>query len=331
MLRRLLVLVVVLGALGGGTAVWVLKQIDTPYRGFTDPEVFVEIPPGSSTPDIAGRLSAMGVVHDPLLFRLAVRRAKADRHLQAGEYRFFDAATPNEIIARLRRGDTFSHTVTFPEGLTIWEMGSVFERAGIGPAAEFVQAAKTTSLIADLDPGARTLEGFLFPSTYSLPRRAGADGFVRAMVKEFRKVIGPPVEEAPLSVRELVTLASIVEKETADPAERPIVAAVYLNRLRIHMALQCDPTVVYALMLRGTWDGNIRKADLSMDSPYNTYRYPGLPPGPIASPGRASLDAVRHPADVPYLYFVSRNDGTHVFARTLEEHNRNVRAYQSHK
>ncbi|MBW8868872.1 MAG: endolytic transglycosylase MltG, partial [Acidobacteria bacterium] len=114
MLRRLLVLAVVLGALGGGTAVWVLKQIDTPYRGFTDPDVFVEIPPGSSTPDIAGRLSAMGVVHDPLLFRLAVRRAKADRHLQAGEYRFFDAATPNEIIARLRRGDTFSHTVTFP-------------------------------------------------------------------------------------------------------------------------------------------------------------------------------------------------------------------------
>jgi UPF0755 protein len=332
MLRRLIVLVVVLGGLAAAGAWWTYKQFDTPYRAFTDPEVFVEIPPGSSTADMAGRLAAMGVVRDPLLFRLAVRHAKADRRLQAGEYRFFEAASPNQIVARMRRGDTFNHTVTFPEGLTIWEMSSVFERADVGAAADFLEAAKTTSLIADLDPGAKTLEGFLFPSTYSLPRRAGADGFVRAMVKEFRKALGTaPLPDAVGSVRELVTLASIVEKETADPAERPIVAAVYLNRLKLHMALQCDPTVIYALMLRGTWDGDIRKGDLQMDSPYNTYRYPGLPPGPIASPGRPSIEAVRHPADVPYLYFVSRNDGTHVFARTLEEHNRNVKLYQSHK
>jgi len=332
MLRRLVVLVFVLGALGVSGAWWAYKQFDTPYRAFTDPEVYVEIPPGSSTADIAGRLSAMGVVRDPLLFRLAVRHAKADRHLQAGEYRFFDAASPNAIIARMKRGDTFNHTVTFPEGLTIWEMGAVFERAGVGTASDFVEAAKTPALIADLDPGAKTLEGFLFPSTYSLPRRAGADGFVRAMVKEFRKELGTAVlPDGVGSVRELVTLASIVEKETADPAERPIVAAVYLNRLKLHMALQCDPTVVYALMLRGKWHGNIRKPDLQMDSPYNTYRYPGLPPGPIASPGRASIEAVRHAADVPYLYFVSRNDGTHVFARTLDEHNRNVALYQPRK
>ncbi|TAK15110.1 MAG: endolytic transglycosylase MltG [Acidobacteria bacterium] len=332
MLRRLFILIVVIGILGAGGAWWVLQQFDVPYRGFTDTEIFVELPPGSSTADIAGRLSAMGVVRDPLLFRLAVRYAKADRHLQAGEYRFVDEASPNDVIARLRRGDTFNHAVTFPEGLTAREMGDVFERAGLGTADEFVQAAGERSLIADLDPRAKNLEGFLFPSTYSLPRHAGAPGFVRAMVKEFRKALGAePLPDGMASVRDLVTLASIVEKETAAPEERPLVAAVYLNRLKIRMPLQCDPTVIYALMLRGRWNGNIRKTDLQIDSPYNTYRYPGLPPGPIASPGRASLDAVRHPADVKYLYFVSRNDGTHVFAATLAEHNRNVRLYQSRR
>lgn len=332
MFRRFVLLVLVFGALGASAAWWARAEFDVPYRGFSDAEVFVDLPPGSSTGEIAERLSAMGVVRGAWLFRLAVRYARADRRLQAGEYRFIDATSPNDIIARLRRGDTFNHTVTFPEGLTMREMGAIFERAGLGTAAEFVSAASDRSLVADLDPSARNLEGYLYPSTYALPRHAGAAGFVRAMVKEFRKALGTePLPEGIASVRELVTLASIVEKETAEPSERPIVAAVYRNRLNIHMALQCDPTVIYALMLRGRWDGNIRKGDLSIDSPYNTYRYPGLPPGPIASPGRGSLDAARHPADAPYLYFVSRNDGTHVFARTLAEHNRNVRLYQIHK
>lgn len=329
MLRRLVLLVLVLGVLGAGGAWWTWNQFDAPYRGYSDAEVFVEVSPGSSTADIAGRLAAMGVVRDPLMFRLAVRSAQADRRLQAGEYRFFDPSSPKEIIARLRRGDTFNHTLTFPEGLTIREMGAIFERAGLGTEQEFVRAAADKSLIADLDPTAKSLEGFLFPSTYSLPRNAGAVGVVRAMVKEFKKELGAePLPEGIRSIRDLVTLASIVEKETGDASERGIVAAVYRNRLKIRMPLQCDPTVIYALMLRGRWDGNIRKDDLQLDSPYNTYRYPGLPPGPIASPGRASMDAVRHPADVTYLYFVSRNDGTHVFASTLAEHNRNVRAYQ---
>jgi UPF0755 protein len=328
MLRRLAILVVVLGLLGAVSAWWVWRQLDAPYRGYTDTEVFVEIPQGSSTADIAGRLASAGVVRDALLFRLGVRAAGADRRLQAGEYRFFDAASPRDVIGRMERGDTFNHVVTFPEGLTIREMGAIFERESLGTADDFVRAARDTSLIADLDPDADTLEGYLFPSTYSLPRRAGAAGFVRAMVKEFRKVI--PAEPLPrgMTVREWVTLASLVEKETASPDERATVAAVYTNRLRIGMALQCDPTVIYALMKAGRWDGNIRRADLQIDSLYNTYRYPGLPPGPIASPGRASLDAARQPADVPFLYFVSRGDGTHVFSTTLAEHNANVRKYQ---
>ncbi len=328
MLRRLIVLVVVLAALaaGGGWALW--RGMHEPYRGFTDPEVFVDFPQGARTADIAASLAGAGVVSDALTFRLAVRFAKADRTLKAGEYRFIEAATQEEIISRLIRGDTFTRALTFPEGLTIREMSGIFEKSGMGAADDFVHAANTASLVSDIDPDAGNLEGYLFPSTYSLPRRAGADGVIRAMVKEFRKALGSAPLPAGMTPRELVTLASIVEKETAQPAERATVAGVYTNRLRIHMALQCDPTVIYAMMLREKWDGNIRKADLSLDSPYNTYRYPGLPPGPIASPGKASLEAARHPASVPYLYFVSRNDGTHVFSTTLAEHNKNVHTFQ---
>lgn len=328
MLRKFVILVVVVASLtiGGGWAVW--RGMHEPYRGFTDAEVFVELPPGARTADIASALANAGVVSDALTFRLAVRLAKADRRLKAGEYRFADAATADDIIGRLTRGDTFMRALTFPEGLTIREMSIIFEKSGMGLADDFVSAANTVSLISDLDPDAANLEGYLFPATYSLPRRSGADGVIRAMVKEFRRALGSEPLPVGMTPRELVTLASIVEKETAQAAERTEVAGVYTNRLRINMALQCDPTVIYAMMLRNKWDGNIRKADLSMDSPYNTYKYPGLPPGPIASPGKASLDAARHPAAVPYLYFVSRNDGTHVFAATLAEHNKNVHTYQ---
>jgi UPF0755 protein len=226
----------------------------------------------------------------------------------------------------------YSTAVTFPEGLTIREMGAIFERSGLGTASHFRAAAADGSLAASFDPAAPTLEGYLFPSTYSLSRRAGAPGAVRAMVAQFERVFGADLRaEAAarqLSVREAVTLASLIEKETAQDAERPIVSAVYHNRLRSGMPLQCDPTVIYALMDAGTWNGNLTRANMQIDSPYNTYRYAGLPPGPIASPGRASLEAAVRPADVGYLYFVSRNDGTHVFASTLSEHNRNVAEWQ---
>jgi UPF0755 protein len=172
----------------------------------------------------------------------------------------------------------------------------------------------------------------LFPETYALPRNTPASVLVAQMVEFFKKAFTTEVQEAiksrGLSVREAVTVASLVEKETAVDSERPMVAAVYLNRHRIGMPMQADPTVIFALQRAGRYDGNIRRDDLQFDSPYNTYRYPGLPPGPIAAPGRASLEAVAKPADVDYLYFVSRNDGSHVFARTLDEHNRNVREWQ---
>jgi UPF0755 protein len=184
----------------------------------------------------------------------------------------------------------------------------------------------------DWDPDARDLEGYLFPDTYAVPRQASAERLVAAMVDRFRTTFDEGLRARAavlkMSLRDVVALASLVEKETARADERALVSAVYHNRLRRGMPMQCDPTVIYALMLAGRWNGNIRRADLQIDSPYNTYRYPGLPPGPIAAPGRASLEAALAPADVPYLYFVSRNDGSHVFAETLAEHNRNVARWQ---
>lgn len=324
----LLLTLAVVGVLGW----WEHARLVTPYRGFVAPEVFIELPHGTSQQEIARQLAGAGVVPDPWTFRLAVRLAHGDRRLQAGEYRFAEAATPFEVAARLMRGDVYTISLTFPEGLTIAEMAVIFERSGLGSAADFTAAAGRGPLVAALDPDAATLEGYLFPDTYAMRRRAGADLTVHAMVAEFQRVFDASrraaAAQAHLSVREAVILASIIEKETGQDDERPLVSAVYHNRLKRRMALQCDPTVIYALMLAGRWNGNLTKEDLQLESPYNTYRYAGLPPGPIAAPGKRSLDAALHPADVPYLYFVSRNDGTHVFATTLAEHNRNVAMWQ---
>jgi UPF0755 protein len=211
-------------------------------------------------------------------------------------------------------------------------MAALYESKGFGEAKAFIAAASSGALVQDIDPQARDLEGYLFPETYTLPRRATPEQLIARMVAGFRKALTPDIESAAtargLTVRQLVTLASIVEKETAKKEERPLVAAVYSNRLQIGMGLQCDPTVIYALERAGRYDGNLRREDLQFDSPYNTYRYAGLPPGPIASPGRAALQAAASPASVSYLYFVSKNDGSHAFAATLEEHNRNVQQYQ---
>ncbi|HET9369136.1 MAG TPA: endolytic transglycosylase MltG [Vicinamibacterales bacterium] len=331
-MKKLAFLALGLVALAGAAALFLQQRLATPYRGFSDPEVFVDLPTGTGVAAIADRLAAAGVVPDALTFRLAARLSGSDRKLQAGEYRFADAATPRDVVARLAAGDVYSRSVTFPEGLTIREMAVLFERAGLGTAADFVAASRTSGLVPAVDPTARSLEGYLFPDTYALPRKIGAEGAVRAMLARFDATftadLRASAEAQQFTPREVVTLASLIEKETARPEERPVVAAVYRNRLKIGMLLQCDPTVIYALMLANRWNGNIRRDDLQINSPYNTYRFAGLPPGPIASPGRASIEAALAPADVPYLYFVSRNDGSHVFASTLAEHNRNVAKYQ---
>jgi UPF0755 protein len=313
-----------------GTLGWI--RITNPYRGYLGTEQFVEIPPGTSTPEIGRRLADAGVVPDRFTFRAAVWWTQAGSRLKAGEYRFDRALTPVAVIEKLERGDVFTRRLTFPEGLSLAEMAALYAARGFGKAADFVTAARDVAALRELDAEARDLEGYLFPDTYALARSASASVLVSMMVERFKEaygqVTGGRTEEQTLTVREVVTLASLVEKETGASEERAVVAAVYRNRLRIGMPMQADPTVVYAMAKAGKYDGNIRRDDLKFNSPYNTYRYPGLPPGPIASPGLAALIAAVAPADVPYLYFVSRNDGTHVFARTLTEHNRNVRRFQ---
>lgn len=332
MIRAAGVLLLLVLILAGGGAWWIHDRLSTPHRGFAGDEVFVDLPAGTNVSGMADRLAQAGVVADPLTFRLAARLSGAERRLQAGEYRFAAPATPAEVVDRIARGDVFVVPLTFREGLTIAEMAAVFERTGLGTADQFVAAAHRTELVREIDPDATDLEGYLFPSTYTLSRRDPANRLVEVMVASFERAFDPDLRalaaERGLRARDVVTLASVVERETAVPAERPVVAAVFLNRLRIGMPLQTDPTVIYAMMRSGRWNGNITRNDLQMDHPYNTYRVQGLPPGPIAAPGRASIEAVLRPADVPYLYFVSRNDGTHVFASTLAEHNRNVREWQ---
>ena len=310
----------------------IVSGAEKPYKGYEGAEQFVEVPAGASPNTIGRRLAAAGVVRDLATFRYALARSGQARRLKAGEYRFDRPLSAREVIDILARGAVYLRPITFREGLSIRQMAALYEQAGFGSAADFTKGAANASLINDLDPHATDLEGYLFPNTYSLPRRAGAAQLVEQMVAAFRAALTPDLTARAsgrgLSVRELVTLASIVEKETGKPEERTLVAAVYSNRLRIGMGLQCDPTVIYALERAGRYSGNLTREDLRFDSPYNTYRYAGLPPGPIASPGRASLEAAAAPAEVSYIYFVSRNDGSHAFADTLAEHNRNVFEYQ---
>jgi UPF0755 protein len=331
-MKKLAVLFLLILLAAGAAGVWVYQRVGEPYRGYQTAEQFVEVPVGAGSRAIGDRLVQAGIVKDALSFRIGLYVSGKGRQLQAGEYRFDRGMTPIEVIDKLARGDVHVINVTFPEGLTMVEMGKIFETQGLGPAKAFLAAGRDPLPIKALDPAARDLEGYLFPETYLLPRRTDAARLVGLMTDRFERVFMPALGEAArargLTVRQAVTLASLVEKEASRPEERPLVAAVYANRLRIGMALQCDPTVIYALDRAGKYTGNLRREDLAFDSPYNTYRYPGLPPGPIASPGRASLEAAVHPAQVDFLYFVSRNDGSHEFARTLEEHNRNVQKWQ---
>jgi peptidoglycan lytic transglycosylase G len=330
--KRIALVFVLLLLAAAAAGAWFYLGVDRPFKGYDGAEQFVEIPQGSGTAAIGQRLAGAGVIRDGISFKLALWLSGNARRLQAGEYRFDRAMTARQVADKIARGDVYVRPITFPEGLTAKQMAAVYESKDFGEAREFLDATKNAALVSAIDPAAKDLEGYLFPDTYKLPRNSTADQLVGRMVADFMKALTPDIieqaEARGMNVRQLVTMASIVEKETGNPAERPLVAAVYANRLKIGMGLQCDPTVIYALERAGRYHGNLTREDLQFDSPYNTYRYAGLPPGPIASPGRASLAAAASPADVPYLYFVSKNDGSHAFATTLDEHNRNVQEYQ---
>jgi UPF0755 protein len=309
---------------------WVVET-QTPVRSVDAPPQPLVIPPGASAEAIGRQLADMGLVRHPLVFRALVLVRGVGGSLKAGEYSLDGPMSLEQIVDVIARGEVVRNEVTFPEGLNAVEAADIVGARALSADA-FLQATKNTTLVKDLDPDASDLEGYLFPDTYDIPRTADPETvLVARMVQRFRDVMAPElprIAAKKLTVRQVVTLASLVERETARPEERPRIAAVFLNRLRKGMLLQTDPTVIYALRLAGKWDGNIRRVDLQIDSPYNTYRYPGIPPGPIANPGRGALLGVIDPLDVKDLYFVSRNDGTHQFSETLSQHNRAVDRYQ---
>ncbi len=309
------------------------------YAPVTPPaNTYLLLRPGYSTRRIAAELKKAGVIRSERVFWLwHISHPKPT--LKAGEYLFERQATLPQVYGRIARGDIYFHVVTIPEGYTMFDIAKAIEDAGLGSAADFLRVAETqTQLISDLAPDAKSLEGYLFPNTYQFTRTQSLKEMASEMVHQFRQValqigLSSGVNSgansgAHYDVPTVVTMASIIEKETASPDERPRVASVYYNRLAQNMALDADPSVIYAEQLAGTYQGSLHHADLTVNSPYNTYRFPGLPPGPIANPGKGALETALHPASTRFLYFVSDGNGHHRFSRSLEEHNRNVVAYR---
>jgi UPF0755 protein len=316
-----------------GQMAWSTWRLQQPYQGYEGAERLVTVAPGTGAAQVLDKLEREGVIVNAKLARIYLT-FKGNPKLLAGQYLFKGPLTTPQVLRMLARGQTVSRSATIIEGLTLEEIADQLARAGFGRREVFLDLMRSPKLIADFDPDAPDLEGYLFPETYSFASGTGEKEIVETLVKTFRRRFERDVRPRMAqgspgkTVRQVVTLASIVEKEARVAGDRPLIAAVYRNRLDRRIGLAADPTVIYALKRVGRWTGNIRKEDLRMDSPYNTYRYAGLPPGPICSPGLASLEAAAAPAAVPYLYFVSRNDGTHVFAETLAEHNRNVDLWQ---
>jgi UPF0755 protein len=301
-----------------------------PYKGWEGQQKRVEVRRGLRTSTILTTLQSEGVLRDEWIPLIYMRLLRSRDSLKAGVYEFDRPMAAVEVIEKLVDGDVILRTITVREGLDRFAVGKLFAAEGFGTEEEWNRITSNAEQVRDIAPDASSLEGYLFPDTYTFDPGTGAQTIADAMVANFRKHWGDEIAfiTTGLTPHQTVTLASIVETEARLAEERPVVASVYLNRIRRRMLLGADPTVIYAMKLAGEWDGNIRKADLRIDSPYNTYRTPGLPPGPIANPGLASLRAAGAPATTPYLYFVSRNDGSHVFATNAAEHNRNVEKYQ---
>jgi len=325
-----LILIAILGT--AGWLAWAVLMPVTPSA-----QTFVMLRPGFSTHRIAAELKGAGIIRSEKAFVLW-HYLHHRRSLKAGEYLFEKSANMLDVQRRLRHGDVYVHTVVVPEGFTMFDIARAIEAAGLGPAQDFLNVAQSdTTQIADIAPGARSLEGYLFPDTYEFSRMMTMQEMAAAMVKQFRQVatqIGlipgasNSTPDAGRGIPMVVTMASIVEKETSVAEERAMVASVYYNRLAKNIALDADPSIIYAELLAGTYQGALHHADMQFASAYNTYRHAGLPPGPIANPGRSALEAAMHPAQSDYYYFVADAQGHHRFARTIEEHNKNVVAYR---
>ncbi len=307
-------------------------EIERPFYGASADEVFIEIPKHATSSQIADLLVSQGVLRYRLPFLLYLRLNGLGRRIQAGEYRFADAASPADIALRLVKGDVNFRSVTIPEGLTARETMELLAKNGFGNSDELEQLLRRTDWIRDLDPKAHTLEGYLFPETYRFGHKASCESVVKAMIQQFRTrmaqiLAGTPAPQG-WTIPRIVTLASLIEKEVKRPEEAPLVASVLLNRLDAGMPLACDATIIYGMKLAGIYEGRLGKADLIRESPYNTYIHPNLPPGPIANPGENALRAALRPTRTGYYYYVSRNDGSHQFSKDYATHQIAVNKYQ---
>jgi len=333
-MRRAFWTLVLLAIVAAGA--WLAAAWYLPYQGFAAPPgVYVDIPHGASRRTIGGLLADQGVIRSRLAFEILARFTDL-RPLEAGEYYFDRAETQRQVFDAIASGRVFVIPLVVPEGYNMFDIADLAQQEGLVTREEFLAAAADPAPIHDLAPTAPNLEGFLFPATYEFSRHVTAAEMVRAMVKKFREEWDAlPQQQSsaqsrttPASVKEVATLASLVERETPLDAERPLVAGVFTNRLARHMPLECDPTVAYALALAGRSTGPLDDADLHFKSPYNTYQNVGLPPGPISNPGAASLSAALDPPPTDYLYFVANTQGGHFFSKTLAEHNLNVARYR---
>jgi UPF0755 protein len=327
-LRIILFVVLIVSLSAAGAALFSYRYATAPV-GTPETSCVVWIKPGQSFSETVAQLEKAGLVRHPKKFRWLAYLKRDERRIRAGEYELRGSMSPGAILYTLVRGETLLHKVVIPEGSTVFEIGQAVEKAGLVSEEAFLQVASDPDLIKALGIEGHTLEGYLFPETYHFPKGVTAEQIIKKMVAHFRLVFTPAWTERAqamgFTIHQVVTLASIVEKETSKPEERPLIAAVFLNRVKRHMRLESDPTVIYGIK---DFDGNLTRNDLETMSPYNTYRINSLPPGPIANPGRASIEAVLYPSDEPYLYFVSKNDGSHHFSSTLREHNQMVRRYQ---
>lgn len=321
--------VAVLLAIAALAAGWALLS---PYRGF-EGDTYVDIPRGTGAIGIAQALADGGVIRYPWQFWL-MRATHPSAKLQAGEYRFATAASVREVFDRIARGDIFYFEFTVPEGSNIFDIARALEAQRVMAAEDFLSAATDASSIRDLAPKAKTLEGYLFPSTYRLSHHTTPAQLCKRMTDEFRKEWNRLAAGQTAEVHRTVTLASLIEKETGVAEERPLIAGVFTNRLEKGMRLECDPTTIYAALLDKRYRGAIHRSDLASANPYNTYQNAGLPPGPIANPGAQALTAALHPAETNYLFFVAKPSGdSHHFSASIAEHEKAVEAYRhaSHK
>jgi len=307
----------------------IVLSFSTPLSPQMEVVEIITIPMGASLQEITHLLYSKGVIHSQPLFSLLVRFREADTKIKSGEYQLTNRMVPIEVLNKLMRGEQIKYSVTIPEGLNIAQIADQYEKAGMAERNRFVELATDQNFISALGMQEETLEGYLFPDTYKFIRNIGEKNIIRSMVQRFNEVYSEGFkkrsQEINLSQRETITLASLIEKETGSPQERSMISAVFHNRLKLHMPLQCDPTVIFGLK---NFNRTITKEDLKTWTPYNTYLISGLPPTPIASPGVDSIKAALYPEDVNYLFFVSKNDGTHYFSSTLAEHNRAVNTYQ---